>query len=78
MNSAEAEAQRGARVREAMARILCELAGADPDFTMWDGQPLWKWRMHGAGARERIEAAIEVLKGGDLGGDVGGAPHRWV
>lgn len=30
---------------------------------MWDGQPLWKWRMHGAEAQARITAAIDALKG---------------
>ncbi|MFT3967575.1 MAG: hypothetical protein QM690_17005 [Sphingobium sp.] len=59
----EAETRREARTWEAMARILCDLGGADPDFRMWDGQPLWKWRMHGAEAKARIQAAIDALKG---------------
>lgn len=75
MDRTEAEIQREARIREAMARILCEMAGADPDFRMWDGQPLWKWRLHGAGAQARIEAAIAALR---AGGDVAEGEHRWV
>lgn len=63
MDRTEAEAQRTARIWEAMARVMCDMAGADPDFRMWDGQPLWKWRMHGAEAKARIGAAIEVLRG---------------
>ncbi|MET0366060.1 MAG: hypothetical protein ABW169_15565 [Sphingobium sp.] len=59
----DVEAQRTASVREAMARILCELAGTDPDFKMWDGQPIWKWRMHSSEYQARIDAAIEALKG---------------
>ncbi|MET0239301.1 MAG: hypothetical protein ABW184_05315 [Sphingobium sp.] len=63
--TAEADAERTARIWEGMARVLCELGQADPDFLMWDGQPLWKWRMHGDEAKARIEAAIAVLKGAD-------------
>ncbi|HEX7856731.1 MAG TPA: hypothetical protein VF503_23880 [Sphingobium sp.] len=63
MKLEDVEAQRTARMWEAMARMLCDMAGADPDFQMWDGQPMWKWRMHGAEARIRIQAAIDALKG---------------
>ncbi|HEX7874449.1 MAG TPA: hypothetical protein VF475_16170 [Sphingobium sp.] len=59
----DAEAARTARAREAMARVLCDLAGTDPDFKMWDGQPIWKWRAHSSEYQARIDAAIAVLKG---------------
>ncbi len=82
MNSAQVDAERStpaweARAREAMARILCDMAGSDPDFAMWDGQPLWKWMMHGAEAKARIQAAIDALTTPqrDAGADGG---HRWV
>lgn len=62
MTPEEAETRRTERVWEAMARTMCDMAGSNPDFRMWDGQPLWKWRMHGTEAKARIQAAIDALK----------------
>ncbi|MCE7797285.1 hypothetical protein LWE61_12035 [Sphingobium sufflavum] len=80
MDHTDADTDRTTRLWEGMARMLCDIAGSDPDFRMWDGQPLWKWRMHGRDAQARIRAAIDALTldRPDVEAQVGTDSHRWA
>lgn len=65
--------EKEARIREAMSRALCAMDDADPDYRMWDGQPLWQWRLRTTDGRARVEAAIAALTATGARGE----RHNW-